>query len=38
MDKTWKKVKEILPPILLIAALIIIWEVASTVFKVPDFL
>lgn len=38
MDKFIKKLKEILPPILLIAVIIIIWEIASTLLQVPDFL
>lgn len=38
MDKFVNKLKEVLPPILLIAALIICWEVASIAFKVPEFL
>lgn len=35
---TRQRIQEVLPPILLIAAIIILWEVLSTIFKVPDYL
>ena len=38
MKKFVNKLKEVLPPILLIAAILVIWEVLSTILKTPDFL
>jgi ABC-type nitrate/sulfonate/bicarbonate transport system permease component len=38
MEKFTNKLKDVLPPILLIAAIIILWEVVSTVMHVPDYL
>jgi ABC-type nitrate/sulfonate/bicarbonate transport system permease component len=33
-----QKIKEILPPLLLILALVLLWEIVSRVFAIPDYL
>lgn len=38
MNLASKRIKEILPPLLLIAAIILLWELLSTWFNVPDYL
>ncbi len=38
MNPVSKRIKEILPPLLLIAAIILLWELLSTWFNVPDYL
>ena len=38
MKATSNKIKEFLPPLLLIAAIILFWELASIWFKIPDYL